>query len=185
MSDLQVRMHGNTVVVTGAYHEKSAGKGKAYEYRDRFTDVWMNISGWWQVIASHYSPRANQGWKTHRKGVYPNRVKSPGLSFSSFQTAQTCATMAPVPTIPPSRVMSLNRHTLTLDEQFFQSVLSAAFTIQEHNDRGKLARQTPARQTQTSNSFRACCPLRSPFRNITTGGNSLVMFLNGERSGQH
>ena len=56
--------------------------------------------------------------------------------------------MARVPTIPPSDDMSLNSHTLTLDEQFFQSVLSAAFTIQEHNDRHKLARQTPARQTQ-------------------------------------
>src|SRR5260370_41196694 len=44
--------------------------------------------------------------------------------------------------------MPLNWHTLKFDEQFFQSVLSAAFTIQEHNDRGKLAGQTPARQTQ-------------------------------------
>lgn len=44
--------------------------------------------------------------------------------------------------------MPLNWHTLTVDEQFFQSVLSAAFTIQEHNDRGKLTGQTPARQTQ-------------------------------------
>ncbi len=42
----------------------------------------------------------------------------------------------------------MNWHNLTLDEQFFQSVLSAAFTIQEHNARRKLARQTPARQTQ-------------------------------------
>jgi ribosomal protein L40E len=40
--------------------------------------------------------------------------------------------------------MSLNWHTPTVDEQFFQSVLSAAFTIQEHNHRQKLARQTPA-----------------------------------------
>jgi len=60
MSDLQVRMHGNTAVVTGAYHEKGTEKGKPYEYRDRFTDVWMNINGRWQVIASHYSLRANQ-----------------------------------------------------------------------------------------------------------------------------
>jgi hypothetical protein len=44
--------------------------------------------------------------------------------------------------------MPLNWHNLTLDEQSFQSVLSAAFTIQEHNDRRKLVRQTPARQTQ-------------------------------------
>jgi ketosteroid isomerase-like protein len=60
MSDLQVRMHGNTAVVTGAYHEKGTEKGKPYEYRDRFTDVWMNINGKWQVIASHYSLRASQ-----------------------------------------------------------------------------------------------------------------------------
>jgi ketosteroid isomerase-like protein len=55
MSDLKVRMHGKTAVVTGAYHEKGTSKGKPYEYRDRFTDVWMNMNGTWQVIASHYS----------------------------------------------------------------------------------------------------------------------------------
>jgi ketosteroid isomerase-like protein len=60
MSDLQVRMHGNTAVVTGAYHEKGTEKGKPYEYRDRFTDVWMSTNGKWQVIASHYSLRAGQ-----------------------------------------------------------------------------------------------------------------------------
>ena len=55
MSGLSVRMHGNTAVVTGAYHEKGSSKGKPYEYRDRFTDVWMNLNGRWQVIVSHYS----------------------------------------------------------------------------------------------------------------------------------
>jgi ketosteroid isomerase-like protein len=59
MSDLQVRMHGNTGVVTGAYYEKGTEKGKSYEYRDRLTDVWMNINGRWRLIASHYSLRAN------------------------------------------------------------------------------------------------------------------------------
>lgn len=54
-SSLKVRMHGNTAVVTGAYHEKGSSKGKSYEYHDRFTDVWMKINGKWQVIASHYS----------------------------------------------------------------------------------------------------------------------------------
>ena len=54
MSDLKVRVHGNAAVVTGAYHEKGTIKGKPYEYHDRFTDVWMNIDGRWQVIASHY-----------------------------------------------------------------------------------------------------------------------------------
>ena len=59
MTDLNVRMHANVAVVTGAYHEKGTSRNKPYEYRDRFTDVWMNITGRWQVIASHYSIPAN------------------------------------------------------------------------------------------------------------------------------
>jgi ketosteroid isomerase-like protein len=55
LSDLKVRMHGNTAVVTGAYHEKGKSNGKPYEYRDRLTDVWMKIGNKWQVISSHYS----------------------------------------------------------------------------------------------------------------------------------
>jgi hypothetical protein len=39
--------------------------------------------------------------------------------------------------------MPANRPNLALDEQSFQGLLSAAFTIQEHNDRLKLAGQTP------------------------------------------
>ena len=55
MSDLRVRVHGDTAVVTGAYHEKGESGGKGYAYRDRLTDVWMKVGGKWQVIASHYS----------------------------------------------------------------------------------------------------------------------------------
>lgn len=55
LSGLKVRMHGNTAVVTGAYHEKGNSGGKRYEYHDRLTDVWMKIDGRWQVISSHYS----------------------------------------------------------------------------------------------------------------------------------
>lgn len=54
-SDLKVRMHGNVAVVTGAYHEIGTSKGKRYEYRDRFTDVWMKAGTQWQLIASQYS----------------------------------------------------------------------------------------------------------------------------------
>jgi hypothetical protein len=39
--------------------------------------------------------------------------------------------------------MPSNRPNLTLDEQSFQGLLSAAFTIQQHNDRRKLAQQAP------------------------------------------
>ena len=55
MSDLKIRMHGNTAVVTGAYHERGESEGKAYDYHDRFTDVWMKNGTEWQLIASHYS----------------------------------------------------------------------------------------------------------------------------------
>jgi ketosteroid isomerase-like protein len=55
LSDLRVHMHGNLAVVTGAYHEKGRSNGKAYEYHDRFTDVWAKAGGTWEVLASHYS----------------------------------------------------------------------------------------------------------------------------------
>lgn len=55
LSDLKVHLHGNTAVVTGAYHEKGMDGGKTYEYHDRLTDVWMKNDGVWQVISSHYS----------------------------------------------------------------------------------------------------------------------------------
>ena len=55
MSDLRVRMHGRTAVVTGAYHEEGTSKGKPYEYHDRYTDVWQNTGGNWQLVASHFA----------------------------------------------------------------------------------------------------------------------------------
>lgn len=55
LSDLKVRMHGETAIVTGAYHERGQSSGKRYEYHDRLTDVWMKSGGKWQVVASHYS----------------------------------------------------------------------------------------------------------------------------------
>ena len=60
LSDLKVRMHGDTAIVTGAYHEKGESNGKRYEYRDRLTDVWMKSGGKWQVVASHYSVPSKQ-----------------------------------------------------------------------------------------------------------------------------
>ncbi|HEY3971458.1 MAG TPA: nuclear transport factor 2 family protein [Candidatus Sulfotelmatobacter sp.] len=58
LSDLKVRVHGDTAIVTGAYHEKGESNGKPYEYHDRLTDVWMKSGGKWQVVASHYSAPA-------------------------------------------------------------------------------------------------------------------------------
>jgi ketosteroid isomerase-like protein len=60
LSDLKVRMHGDTAVVTGAYHEKGESNGKPYEYHDRLTDIWMKVGGKWQVVASQYSVPSKQ-----------------------------------------------------------------------------------------------------------------------------
>jgi len=55
LTDLRVRVRGNLVVVTGAYHERGTSNRKPYEYHDRLTDVWVKAGNNWQVIASHYS----------------------------------------------------------------------------------------------------------------------------------
>lgn len=55
MLDMKIRIHGTTGIVTGVYHEKGTTKGKPYEYRDRFTDVWKKKNGKWLMIASHYA----------------------------------------------------------------------------------------------------------------------------------
>ena len=53
--EMKVRMHGETAIVTGVYHEKGMDSRKTYDYRDRFTDVWMKKSGKWRLVAAHYS----------------------------------------------------------------------------------------------------------------------------------
>ena len=53
--EMKIRMHGDTAVVTGVYHEKGVDNQRAYDYRDRFTDVWMKKSGKWRLVAAHYS----------------------------------------------------------------------------------------------------------------------------------
>ena len=55
MTDVKVRMHGNTAILTGVYHEKGKDKDGPYDFHDRFTDVWMKSGGKWRLIASHYA----------------------------------------------------------------------------------------------------------------------------------
>jgi len=51
--DMKLHRHGDTVIVTGATHEKGANKGKHYEHRGRFTDTWIQKNGEWLCVASH------------------------------------------------------------------------------------------------------------------------------------
>jgi ketosteroid isomerase-like protein len=54
--DMKLHRHGDTVVVTGATHEKGTFKGKPYQHQGRFTDTWIKKDGQWICIASHLSP---------------------------------------------------------------------------------------------------------------------------------
>ena len=51
--DMKLHRFGDTVVVTGATHEKGKAKGKAYEHYGRFTDTWIRHNGEWLCVASH------------------------------------------------------------------------------------------------------------------------------------
>jgi len=53
--EMKVRVHGDTAIVTGVYHEKGIDAQKKYDYRDRFTDVWMKKAGKWRLVAAHYA----------------------------------------------------------------------------------------------------------------------------------
>ena len=55
ISEMKTRMHGDTAVVVGVYHEKGIDNQRRYDYHDRFTDVWMKKSGKWRLVAAHYS----------------------------------------------------------------------------------------------------------------------------------
>jgi ketosteroid isomerase-like protein len=52
-SDMQVRINGDTGVVTGVYHMKGRDeKGQPLDRRIRYTDVYVKRDGRWQVLAS-------------------------------------------------------------------------------------------------------------------------------------
>src|ERR1700730_10927156 len=52
---MKLHRHGDTVVVTGATHEKGAAKGKPYEHHGRFTDTWIKHDTQWLCVASQLS----------------------------------------------------------------------------------------------------------------------------------
>lgn len=51
--DMKLHRHSETVIVTGATHEKGTLKGRPYEHHGRFTDTWIKRDGQWLCIASH------------------------------------------------------------------------------------------------------------------------------------
>ena len=81
--------------------------------------------------------------------------------------------------------MPSNRPNLTLDEQSFQGLLSAAFTIQEHNDQLRQARQAPtepeAHLEPEANSVCPHCGAPKPAEGSRCESCGLDEFRPGER----
>jgi len=50
---MEVHPYEHAAVVTGTYREKGADKGKSYNRRGRFTDMWVQEKGGWLCAASH------------------------------------------------------------------------------------------------------------------------------------
>lgn len=46
------QIHGDTVIVTGVYHEKGTLNGKPYAHHGRFTDTWIKEGSAWLCAAS-------------------------------------------------------------------------------------------------------------------------------------
>jgi ketosteroid isomerase-like protein len=47
----QVRVYGDTAVVTGRVHVLGAVKGQAIDHKARYTRVWVRQSGAWKLVA--------------------------------------------------------------------------------------------------------------------------------------
>ena len=55
-SDVQVRLHGDTAVVTGRANRLRQAGGRSQEDDWRFTKVYVRHGGGWRVVAFHASP---------------------------------------------------------------------------------------------------------------------------------
>lgn len=53
MSDIQVRVAGDTAVATSFAHEKGAVGGEAYEFKGRSLMVLSRQAGHWMILALH------------------------------------------------------------------------------------------------------------------------------------
>lgn len=56
MSDLVVRVHGDTAIITGLYKVGGLQRGRSLVRRGRFVDTWLNKDGHWIEIASVSTP---------------------------------------------------------------------------------------------------------------------------------
>jgi ketosteroid isomerase-like protein len=52
-SDVTVRLHGSTAIVTAMLHEKGSDQGKPYDAWLRYTDTWVLEGGAWRYVSGH------------------------------------------------------------------------------------------------------------------------------------
>ncbi|MGH9934860.1 MAG: DUF4440 domain-containing protein [Blastocatellia bacterium] len=93
--DVQVRLYGETAVITGRIVTKlKVGDQEFPGFATRFTDTWLKRQGRWQVIARHYSrvPIERKAIKPDAK-IYDAYVGeyelAPGLAFSVFKEGES------------------------------------------------------------------------------------------------
>ena len=53
--DVQARVYGNMVILRGRVIEESQKDGRPQREESRYTDVYIQTNGRWQVVASHLS----------------------------------------------------------------------------------------------------------------------------------
>jgi ketosteroid isomerase-like protein len=54
-SEVTVRRHGDTAVVTAVLHQRGTSNGKPFDYRVRYTDTWVLEGGRWRYMSAHAS----------------------------------------------------------------------------------------------------------------------------------
>lgn len=59
-SDMQVRVYGDTVVLTGVVLSAGKWMGQAFAQHERFTDVWVKQHGEWRCVLTHLTKIAKK-----------------------------------------------------------------------------------------------------------------------------
>jgi ketosteroid isomerase-like protein len=93
--DMQVRLYGETAVITGRIVTKAkVGDQEITGFATRFTDTWLKRQGRWQIVARHYSrvPIERKAIKLDAKvyDAYAGEYElAPGLVLSVFKEGES------------------------------------------------------------------------------------------------
>lgn len=74
-TDVEVRIRGNTAILTGTLRQAGTVGGRAIDVRLRVTDTWVRVDGVWRLLAGHAS---RHGGSTSATGYVSTRGLPPG-----------------------------------------------------------------------------------------------------------